>query len=124
VAGLCGHNEEPSGSITFWEIPLAETLLASQEGLWCMKLDTNYTSMFLLRDGRSRDRISVEARFSAPSRPPRCRSVPNLSQRLSGWVLALTTHHHLVVSSRKSRAIPPLPLGPSRPVLVLTLRYP
>ena len=59
MAGLCEYNNELSGSLKFWEIRLAEKLSAYLEGLWCMELDTNCTSMFSLRDERSRDHIPV-----------------------------------------------------------------
>ena len=81
-----------------------------------------------IRAGRSWDRISVGARFSAPvqtgpgAHPTSCTigtgSFPVLK---SGRGVGLTTHPLLVPWSRKSRAIPLLPLWAVRPVQSLCL---
>ena len=80
-----------------------------------------------LRAGRSRDRIPVGARFSAPVQtgpgvhPTSCTvgtvSYPGVK---SGRGVTLTTHPLLVPWSRKSRAIPLLPLWAVRPVQSLS----
>jgi len=76
-----------------------------------------------LRAGRSRDRIPLEARFSAPvetgpgAHPASCTmgtgSFPGIK---SGWGVMLTPHPLLVPRSRKSRAITLPPLCAVRPV--------
>ena len=76
-----------------------------------------------LQPGRSGDRIPVEARFSAPvqtgpgAQPASCTmgtgSFPGVK---SGRCVMLTPHPLLVPWSRKSRAIPLLPLWAVRPV--------
>ena len=76
-----------------------------------------------LRTGRSGDRIPVEARFSAPvktgpgAHPVSCTmgtgSFPGVK---SGRGVTLTPYPLLVPRSRKSRAIPLLPLRLVRPV--------
>ena len=80
-----------------------------------------------LRAGRSGDRIPVGARFSAPvqtipgTHPASCKmgtvSFPGVK---SGWVVMLTPHLLLVPWSRKSRAIPLLPLWAVQPVQSLS----
>jgi hypothetical protein len=80
-----------------------------------------------LRAGRSRDRIPVVARFSAPIRtgpgvhPTTCTkgtgSFPGVN---SGRGVTLTSHHLLVPWSWKSKAIPILPLWAVRPVQSLS----
>ena len=80
-----------------------------------------------LRAGRSRDRIPVVARFSAPvqtgpgAHPASCTmgtgSFPGVK---SGRGATLTPHPLLVPWSRKSRAIPLLPLWTVRPVQSLS----
>ena len=76
-----------------------------------------------LRAGRSGDRMSVGARFSAPvqigpgAHPASCtmgtRSFPRVK---SGLGVTLTPHSPLLPWSRKSGAIPLLPLRAVRPV--------
>jgi hypothetical protein len=80
-----------------------------------------------LRAGRSRDRIPVGARFSAPvqtgpgAHPASCTmgivSFPGVK---SGRVVTLTPHPLLVPWSWKSRAVPLLPLWAVRPVQSLS----
>jgi len=80
-----------------------------------------------LRAGRSRDRNPVEARFSAPvqtgpgAHPASCTmgtgSFPGVK---CGRGVLLTPHPLLVPWSRKSRAIPLLPLWAVRPVQSLS----
>jgi hypothetical protein len=62
-----------------------------------------------LQAGRSGDQIPVCAKFSAPVQPP-VQWVPGLSQGLSDRGVAYTTHPIQRQGSRKSRAIPLLPL--------------
>jgi DNA-binding transcriptional LysR family regulator len=81
-----------------------------------------------LQAGRSRDRIPVGARFSAPVRtgpgvhPVSCTmdtgSFPGVK---SGRGVTLTPHSLLVPWSRKGRAIPLLPLWAVRPVQSLSV---
>ena len=80
-----------------------------------------------LRAGRSGDRIPVEARFSAPvqtgpgAHPASCTmgtgSFPGIK---NGRGVTVTPHPLLVPWSRKSRAIPLLPLWAIRPVQSLS----
>jgi len=80
-----------------------------------------------LRGGRSGDRIPVGARFSASvqtvpgAHPAFCTmgtvSFPGVK---SGWGMTLTLHPLLMPRSRKSRAIPLLPLWAVRPVQSLS----
>ena len=80
-----------------------------------------------LQAGRSWDRIPVVARFSAPvqtgpgAHPASCtmdtRSFPEVK---SGWGIMLTPYSLLVPWSKKSRAIPLLPLWAVRPVQSLS----
>ena len=83
-----------------------------------------------LRAGWSRDRIPVGARFSTPvqtgpeahsAHPASCTmgtgSFPGVK---SGWGVTLTPYPVLVPWSRKSRAIPLLPLWAVRPVQSLS----
>ena len=72
---------------------------------------------------RSGDRIPVGARFSAPvqtgprSHPASCTmGTGSFSGVKSGWGVTLTPHPILGPWSRKSRAIPLLPLWAGRPV--------
>ena len=92
----------------------------AQKGVWA-----GYLSRFSdwLRVGRSGDRIPVWARFTSPiqtdpgSHPAPCKmgtgSFPVVK---SGRGVTLTPHPLLVPWSRKSRAIPLLPLLAVRPV--------
>ena len=85
------------------------------------------TSISMLQAGRSRDRILVGARFSAPvqtspgAHPVSCTmdtgSFPGVK---SGRGMTLTPHPLLVLWSRKSRAIPLLPLWAVWPVQSLS----
>jgi len=80
-----------------------------------------------LRAGRPGDRIPVGARFSTPvqtcprAHPASCtmgtRSFPGVK---SGWGMTLALHPLLVPWSRKSTAIPLLPLWAVRPVQSLS----
>ena len=80
-----------------------------------------------LRAGRSEDRIPVGARFSAPvqtgygAHPASCtKGTRSFSGVNSDRGVMLTTHPLLVTWSRKSRAIPLLPLRAVRPVQSLS----
>ena len=93
------------------------------------KLWAGYHSRYSywLQAGRSRDRISMGVRFSAPvqtgpgAHPASCTmgtgSFPGVK---SGRGVTLTPHPLLVPWSRKSRAIPLLPLWAVRPVQSLS----
>ena len=79
-----------------------------------------------LRAGRSWDRIPVGARFSAPvqtgprAHPASCAmDTESFTGVKSGLGVGLTPHPLLVPWSRKSRAIPLLPLWVVRPVQIL-----
>jgi len=80
-----------------------------------------------LRAGRSGDRIPVRARFSAPVQtgtwalPASCTMATESFQGAkSGRGVTLNPHPLLVPRSRKSRAIPLLPLCAVRPVQSLS----
>ena len=84
-----------------------------------------YCSLYsdLLWVGRSRDRIPVGARFSAPvqtglgAHPASCTMGTGCFPGVkSSWGVTLTPHPLLVPWSKKGRAIPLLPLWAIRPV--------
>ena len=81
----------------------------------------------LARDGRSGDRIPVAARFSAPvqtgpgAHPASCtKGTGSFAGVKCGRGVTLNPHSLLVPWSRKSRAIPLLPLWAVRPVQSLS----
>jgi len=87
----------------------------------------DYNELYWQRAGRSEVRIPVEARFSAlvqtgpGDHPASCKWVPGLLSGVrSGRCVTLTPRPLLMPWSRKSRAIPLLPLWAVRPVQSLS----
>jgi len=88
----------------------------------------NFASCYVWWAGRSGDRIPVGASFSASvhtdpgAHPASCTLGTGFFLEVrSGRDVALNPHPHLVPWSRKSRAIPPLPLWAVRPVYSLSV---